>query len=348
MSLRCTVTDRRQAAGLSLTALASAVGISRQSLTAIEAGRSTPSTAIALGLARELRCTVEDLFALDPGTLDTGFPELSGRRVALGRVGGRWVAHGLDDPRPADAVVDGAGAVSLLEEPATLEARALVAGCAPVLGMVADRSDRGPGVTWVHASSGTSLRWLAEGRVHVAGMHLAGRDDPAAHDALVREALAGTDVHLIRLVAWREGLLLAPDNPLGLRSAADLARPGLRIARRPPGSGAAQVLARALEQAGAPAPTGPLVRTHAESAQAIRFGAADVAVAIEPVAEAFGLGFLPLAEERFELAVRSEHLDHPGVARLLDAVNASRFAREVRHLGAYDLTDVGQSRQVRP
>ncbi|MEL6330249.1 MAG: helix-turn-helix transcriptional regulator [Planctomycetota bacterium] len=53
--------------GLTQAGLAEAVGVSRQSINAIEKGRYVPSTVLALKLARVLRVRVEDLFALEPG-----------------------------------------------------------------------------------------------------------------------------------------------------------------------------------------------------------------------------------------------------------------------------------------
>ena len=49
--------------------------------------------------------------------------------------------------------------------------------------------------------------------------------------------------------------------------------------------------------------SGPEARGHVEVAQLVRSGAADVGVAIESVALAHGLGFVPLREERFDLVV---------------------------------------------
>src|SRR5262252_8829486 len=58
---------RRAAAGLRQQELAARIGISRQSLSVLEAGHSAPSTAIALRLAQALDCRVEDLFWVDQG-----------------------------------------------------------------------------------------------------------------------------------------------------------------------------------------------------------------------------------------------------------------------------------------
>ncbi len=352
-SVRCTVPARRRAAGLSVTELAQRAGVSRQSLTAIEAGRSTPSTALALRLARALGCAVEDLFQLGQERLvGLRVAEPAGSRVALGRVSGRWVAHPLDgtDGVAGDGIVDARGGVDALGDLARLEQTALLAGCAPALGVLAERLGhrRGPRARWLYAGSTTALSWLAEGRVHVAGVHLADRDRPDEHDAVVRRVLGGRPVQVIPLLAWREGLVTAPGNPLGVHSPGDLARSGLRLARRATGSGAARVLRRALATAGLGHTSidGPLATSHVDTARAIRLGAADTGVVIEPVAQAFGLPFVPLSEERFELVVGVEHLHHPGVAALLDTLATASFGRELRGMGAYDLDDLGTGRRV--
>ena len=52
---------------LSQAALAQAMGVSRQTINAIETGRYMPSLPLAIGLARYFGTTVEELFHPDPG-----------------------------------------------------------------------------------------------------------------------------------------------------------------------------------------------------------------------------------------------------------------------------------------
>jgi len=52
--------------GLSQGALGSALGVSRQTINAIEAGRYLPSLPLALALARYFGARVEDLFHPEP------------------------------------------------------------------------------------------------------------------------------------------------------------------------------------------------------------------------------------------------------------------------------------------
>src|ERR1700730_4281455 len=133
----------RQRSGLQQGELASRAGISRQTLSALEAGRAQPSTLIALTLARALGCRMEELFWLRDGG-DTvraqmaTAPRGAGRSFA-GLVAGRWMAHPLrpDDPfaflAPADALLT-RGGLRLLRPRESVEANLLVTGGDPGLG----------------------------------------------------------------------------------------------------------------------------------------------------------------------------------------------------------------------
>jgi len=63
--LRNGVRERRTAADLTQAALADRVGVTRQTIIAIERGGYVPSVAVALLLATELSIPVERLFWLD-------------------------------------------------------------------------------------------------------------------------------------------------------------------------------------------------------------------------------------------------------------------------------------------
>jgi putative transcriptional regulator len=55
----------RQAAGLSQVALGAALGVSRQTVIAIENGRYDPSLRLAIAIARYFRSTIEEVFHVD-------------------------------------------------------------------------------------------------------------------------------------------------------------------------------------------------------------------------------------------------------------------------------------------
>lgn len=69
-SIRTLVREHRRERGLSQAELAVAVGVSRQTINAIETGRYIPSLPLAIALARFFSRTVEEVFILESETND--------------------------------------------------------------------------------------------------------------------------------------------------------------------------------------------------------------------------------------------------------------------------------------
>jgi putative transcriptional regulator len=63
--MRNDVRERRSAQGLSQGDLGDALGVSRQTINAIETERYTPSLPLAMGLARFFGTSVEEVFHVD-------------------------------------------------------------------------------------------------------------------------------------------------------------------------------------------------------------------------------------------------------------------------------------------
>ncbi len=357
------VRSRREQQGLPQQDLAAVAGLTRQSLGAIEAGRSVPSVAVALRLARALECRVEELFVMAQPAVEVraelapGAP--AGGRVALTHLGGRWIAHALSASAPdqayraADGLASpGPGAagrrarVELLRPTEEARDTTVVLGCAPALGVLLDRLNgrRAGRYLWLARSSATALHELSERRAHVAGVHLIDRDTGEANVPDVRRLLRRRAATLHTLARWEVGLVVARGNPLKVRALADVTRPGVRLSVLEPGSGARRQLETQLGKLGlsvATLPTQPLVaHGQLEAAQSVALGAADVGFAMRSAALAFGLGFVPLAEERFDLVVPREHAREPAITRLLDGLVDGAFRREARALG-YDVDGSG-------
>ncbi len=354
--LKSAVREHRERMGLSQQALAEAAGVSRQAIIAIEAGRQVPSTALSLRLARSLRCAVEDLFSLSSGSglavrvAPSDGPEARASRVALAEIDGRWVAHRLapDATLAADGLLTASvsarsGLVEPLTDPAALRRNVLVAGCAPVLGSLVQRVGSLHGdarATWLAAGSSRALDLLADELVQVAGLHRTGEPGTpgAGNEAAIRSRFPDQRMLLINLTRWRQGLVLPQGNPLAIRSASDLVRSGLRLARREEGAGAHELLTRLLAQDGVVEARlrGPLATGHADVARLVSCGAADVGVAIESVALAAGLDFVPLSEERFDLVVPARLAEAAPVSRFLDTLSERAFRAEMAELPGYD------------
>jgi putative transcriptional regulator len=63
------VRERRAGLGLSQAALGEAMGVSRQTINAIETGRYMPSLPLAIALARYFGTSVEVVFIPEPGDI---------------------------------------------------------------------------------------------------------------------------------------------------------------------------------------------------------------------------------------------------------------------------------------
>jgi putative molybdopterin biosynthesis protein len=168
-----------------------------------------------------------------------------------------------------------------------------------------------------------------------------GEDNAAA----VRQLFPHRRMLLVNLTRWRQGFVVPAGNPLAIRSGADLLRRGVRLVRREEGAGAQALVERLLREQGADRAylPGPLAGGHQEVAQLVRCGAADFGVAIEGVALAAGLDFVPLTEERFDLVVPAELADFVPVQRLLETLDDPAFRDEMAELPGYDGQEAGHA-----
>jgi putative molybdopterin biosynthesis protein len=185
---------------------------------------------------------------------------------------------------------------------------------------------------------------LARGEAHVAGSHLHDAASGGFNLPFVRR-MVPMPCTVVAFSVWEEGLVLAPGNPLGVRAVEDLARPGLRLVNREPGSGSRSLLDAELEAVGISGASIPGYGTtlpgHLAVSEAVALGLADVGVAIRAAANALGLDFVPLRQERYDLVIPNTHLDHPGVLALLDALKRRSLRTQIEALGGYDVSVMG-------
>jgi putative molybdopterin biosynthesis protein len=363
----------RIALGLTQDELARRAGLSRQALGAIESGVYQPGVGVALALARELGDSVEALFGAPaesahleadwmdapeaPSSAPDGAAGPSRRAVSLARVGGRLVALAQSPPAmrlaPAAGMLEHAegrhARVAAFRTAQEIDATLLVAGCDPAVTLLAEwmaRHRPATALTPVTRGSQAALAALLEGQVHAAGVHLCDRKGGEYNLAAVRETLKRRRGVMVNFARWELGLGVRRGNPLELRSIADLARPGVRIANREPGSGARLVLDRALAELKiVPRRIAGYARElsgHLEVAAAIAAGEAEAGLTLRVAAEAWKLGFVPVREERYDLVILEREMDSPPVRAMLDALNSGSFANEVSRLCAYDTTRMGQ------
>src|SRR6267378_2693011 len=257
--------------GLNQQELARRAGVTRQTISGVESGLYLPSTLVALRLARALGCRVEDLLWLE-------------------------------------------------EEAASLDvvpAASVPVGCASRL-LLARVGDR-----WIaHPLSGDQtlrtelLPADAEGRLEPGHTRMPTRlledVDTLAHTVVVAGCTPDRAAVLITLGVWEEGLVVRPGNPRHVRTVADLAQPGMTIVNREPGSGARQLLEHALHNERIPLTAvhgvDHVVFSHMDVGREVWAGRAEAGVSAAAIATAFGLGFVPLQQVRYDIVVLKEYL----------------------------------------
>ena len=284
-------------------------------------------------------------------------------RVRLGRVGGRLVATPL--PRGAGVLTSLVRADGLLVVPAALEGhdagadvevrllrdldaveRTIVAigSHDPVLDLAASLlRARDPLQTLVSGTVGSlgGLVALRDGLCHFSGCHLL---DPATGEYTlpwIERVLPGHDVEVVRLVHREQGLIVAAGNPLGVAGLGDL--PRLRYVNRQRGAGTRVLLDHELERAGIDhAAVDGYEReepTHLAVAAAVAAGRADTGLGVMAAARAFGLGFVPVAREPFDLVMRP---GEAAVAPLLALMEEQEFRAQVDAMGGYSTAETGR------
>jgi putative molybdopterin biosynthesis protein len=346
----------RQARGFSQQQLAGMAQVSRQAVSGVESGLSDPSLRVALALSRALGLTVEELFGPaipEPVVAVRSLAPLgpAGSRVSLAPVGESFVALPLAGPTVARAGFAAAGGratdtgevVPLGPPRPTL----VVAGCDPALPLLElplSLLDPPISFAWWPCPSEEALSLASDGLVHVAGAHLRGRSGDY-NTGPARELLRG-GADVIGFCSWREGLVLRPDLAGKVTSVADVAAAGLRLVNREPGAEARRVLDRELTRTGVD--VGQLagyqtqVSGHLEVAAAIAAGLADAGIASEPAALAYGLAFVPLAAERFDLVVPTAHASSREVQGLLRALTSPWLLDQLASLPGYTVTQCGE------
>jgi putative molybdopterin biosynthesis protein len=181
---------------------------------------------------------------------------------------------------------------------------------------------------------------LNAGRCTLAGFHSSQQPGLGSRTQRSYQPLLQPGRHkLIGFAERSQGLMVAPGNPLGLSSMADVARRRARFVNRAAGSGTRLLCDELLDREQvAPADVSGYDReepSHAAVAQAVASGSADAGVGIEAAARSRGLEFVPLLSERYYLVCLKEALEEPPIASLRRVLQSEAWQRELAGLAGY-------------
>lgn len=353
----------RKARGISAADLARRAGVARQTIYAIEDGSFVPNTTVALQLSRALDVTVEAIFSIsDEQTTEPITADLlprdqvtEGQLVRVCCVNERVVAVPTSFVPAylpeADGVIESRTRLSVsIHSAAGLPndgRRLLLAGCDPALSLLHD-ARRAPGIeiVTIPCSSRRALQWLKQGKVHSAGSHLLDHTTGDYNLPIIRRLLPTGSIRVVTFAGWEQGLVLRRGNPKSIRSIADLAGKGVTVINREKGSGSRDLLDTSLRQLGIRAEQlkgyNSIAEGHLAAAYSVVTGSADCCIAPRSAARCFGLDFIAVAVERFDLTFTQASLELPAAKALLDLLNRSHLRKKLQCIAGYDTAHTGE------
>ncbi len=208
--------------------------------------------------------------------------------------------------------------------------------------------DSACGLALMAGGSLDGLRRMLAGEALLCGVHLLDGASGQYNVPALEAAHEGRGLVLIEW-AWRsQGLVLAPGNPLGIRTVKDLQARQPRIVPREPEAGTHVLLAHLLREAGVDAASLKVLprvaRSQTDVGLAVLEGRADAGLGVEAVARQFRLEFLPLHRERYDLAMQRRSYFEPQVQALLAFARTDAFRARASEMGGYDVAGLGTVR----
>jgi molybdate-binding protein len=311
--------------------------------------------------------TAETLELIPPHTPDTSYTSRTshtsyeearpGVPVRICKVNNRLMAVPFEPLfwlPPADAVLietenRGGGTKARIfnrNEEKALGKRIMIAGCDPGISVLLRQlQKKGVDAVPVFRNSSQSLDLLKQSMVHIAGTHIRDEETGESNLPIVKRLFPEESVVVVSYAFWEEGIVVARGNPKGIEGIEDMARKGVRIVNREPGSGMRRKIDSHLKKHGISASDvkgyESVAPGHLQAAWQVKTGEADCCLATKTAACVLGLDFIPLDRERYDLVIRKQSMEHPGVKVLLDVLCRAAFRRELEGMGGYDARVAG-------
>ena len=298
--------------------------------------RITSAIPKEIGSDEFVLCTlgrVGDRWVVSPQSKGAGVQMSAVRANAYLRV--PHVSEGFDTGDEVDACL-------MVTAAEAAEALLVTGSHDPVIDYLADLI-RPKGITLLstHVGSMGGILALKKDECHAAPTHLLS-DDGSYNTVFIRKYLPGTGVDLLCIAGRQQGIVSR--DGLGFSEL-----PGRSFINRQKGSGTRILLDYELKKAGIDPSALPgyerEVSTHIAVALAVKSGEADAGMCVYSAARALGLPFVPVAQERYELAFRKEYADDPRLTALITAVHSPEFKKILNNLGGYDTKETGLIRQ---
>lgn len=197
-----------------------------------------------------------------------------------------------------------------------------------------------------HVGSMGGVMAVRRGEAHAAGCHLLDTETGKYNTAFVKKYFPKGGVKLVSCVGRQQGLMVAPGNPLGIEKFSDITKENLRYVNRQKGSGT-RILTDYLckqENIDTDAIYGydREELTHNSVAVQIASGSADAGMGIYSAAQLYGLDFIPICIEEYDLLIPEMCWQTPQVQQLIATLKSEAFKEKILAMGGYTLDQPGE------
>jgi molybdate-binding protein/DNA-binding transcriptional regulator YhcF (GntR family) len=189
---------------------------------------------------------------------------------------------------------------------------------------------------------------LQEERADMAGTHLLDEETGEYNYPYIKRILPGREVAVVNLSFRVQGLMFAPGNPRKIKGLDDLCLPDVTFINRQKGSGTRVLLDLQLKHQGiSPSDIKGYeveFNTHLAVASHIAHGKADVGLGIEAAALSYGLDFMPMFREQYDLVIPIANYRSQLLAPMLEIIASDEFKKIVIKVGGYDISQTGTTK----
>ena len=197
-----------------------------------------------------------------------------------------------------------------------------------------------------HVGSMGGIMAIRRGEAHAAGCHLLDTETGEYNRAFIKKYFPKGGVRLLSCVGRQQGLMLQKGNPLNIRGFRDIDKDSVRYVNRQKGSGT-RILADYLckKEGIDPAKVYGYEReelTHTSVAAQIACGSADAGMGIYSAAKLYGLDFLPVCIEEYDLLIPDHAWGSPMVRQLVASLKSPAFRKKIESMGGYTLERPGE------
>lgn len=260
----------------------------------------------------------------------------------------------IDVPQSCEGYEQGGRATATLLRPISRIANTvrIVGSHDPLIDEAADlvrRAHPNLYVTGTHVGSMGAIMAVSRGEAMLGGVHLMDTADGSYNLSYIEQYIPEGGVALVECVQRVQGLMVEKGNPKCIKTISDV-EGDVRYVNRQRGAGTRILCDYLLKQAGIPSER---VRgyareelTHTGVAAQIAAGTADCGLGILAAARMYGLDFIPVCNEQYDLLVSLEAMAKPTVRAFLEVLRTDAFRARLERLGGYILDQPGRIRKL--